>query len=156
MHGSIPCVPLFLIALAGQTVTQSMEDLMCHNHSHLVAEFLGEDTSNSLPVLTYQLASSDLKVESPYKGGGSLTVTISGLLRVPSLMLGGYSPRLQRQTVADGMSLFCLPEGASTTILEAVLAWLNASPTSLDPSPASELPPTATPKSDDWRDRVLW
>jgi hypothetical protein len=129
-----------------------MEDLMCHNHSHLVAEFLGEDTSNSLPVLTYQLASSDLKVESPHKGGGSLTVKISGLLRVPSLMLGACSPRLQRLTVEDGMSLFCLPEGASTIISEAVLAWLNASPTSLDPSPDSELPPTAILRNEDEMD----
>jgi hypothetical protein len=148
--------PPFLIALAGQTVTQAMEDLMCHNHSHLVAEFLGEDTSNNLPVLTYQLVSSDLKVESPHKGGGSLIVKISGLLRVPSLMLGGCSPRLQRLTVEDGMSLFCLPEGASTIISEAVLAWLNASPILLDPSPDSEHPPIATPKSDDWQDHVLW
>lgn len=99
---------------------------MCHNHSHIMAHLLGEDTALSLPVLTFQLANDTLKVETPHRGSGSLSLKTSGLLRVPSMMLAAYYPRLLPAMEGECMSLFCLPEGATTTILKATWAWMNA------------------------------
>jgi hypothetical protein len=127
LHTQPSTLTLFSCALAGQSVTPYTEDIMCHNHSHLIATFLGEDTSNSLPVLTHQLANDLLRVESPQRDGGLLTLKTSGLLRVPSMMLGGYFQSHLPQTEVASMSLFFLPEGATTTILKASWDWMNAS-----------------------------
>lgn len=129
---------------------------MCRNHSHLIAEFLGEDTSNNLPVLTYLLQNDMLKVESPHKDGGLIIVKTSGLLMLPSLMLGGYSVPLLRQMVDGGMSLFCLPAGATTTILQASWDWLIASAQSPAASDDSAPPHPHILRSDDAPDDVPW
>jgi len=122
---------------------------MCHNHSHLIATFLGEDTQHNLPVLTYLMEKDLLRIESPQRDGGSIIVRTSRLLRVPSLMLAGYSPRPPPRTADDGMSLFFLPDGAMTTILAATWAWLNASPISPAVSGGSALRRPHILKNDD-------
>jgi len=150
------CVPTFSYALAGHSVTTLYGGLMCHNHSHLIATFLGEDTSYSLPVLTYRLANDLLKVEGPRKDDGLIAVKTSGLLMLPSLMLGDYSARHLRLTEDGGMSLFCLPAGATTTILQASWAWLNALVESQVVSGATVPPRPHILRSDDPPDDVPW
>lgn len=128
---------------------------MCHNHSHIMAHLLGEDTAASLPVLTFQLANDMLRLEPPRRDGGSLNLKTSGLLRLPSMMLAGYFPRLPPAMEGERMSLFFLPEGATITILKATWDWMSALETSLDPSPGWVPHLIATAKIED-QGEVPW
>lgn len=88
---------------------------MCRNHSHLIAQFVGEDTSGPVPVLTFVLAQSLVKIESPHKLGASLMIPTSGLLYVPSWTLAGSSAFVERPMGGPSASLFFMPEDALTT-----------------------------------------
>lgn len=60
---------------------------MCRNHSHLIAEFLGEDTSAGEPKMLFALRSKEVMIES--YSGSRLLIPTSGLLYLPSYALGG-------------------------------------------------------------------
>lgn len=104
---------------------------MCHNHSHLIAKFLGENTAGPVPVLTYALANRAVAIESPAKGGATMILPTSGLLYVPSWMLDGWSVTHGPQTVAPAMSLCFMPDDELTTILEILQRWPTSAETSL-------------------------
>lgn len=63
---------------------------MCRNHSHLLAELLGEDTNGFEPCLVYALRHKEVLIEASY--GSKLLIPTSGLLFVPSWSMAGLSP----------------------------------------------------------------
>jgi hypothetical protein len=99
---------------------------MCRNHSHLVASLMGEDTSGLVPVLMFALKHSTITIESPSRDGGVMILPTSGMLYVPSWILGGSFPSPPQAMGAGRMSLCLLPGGAMTTTQEAMSAWLNS------------------------------
>jgi hypothetical protein len=96
---------------------------MCRNHSHLIAQFTGEDTTGEYPVLTFELDKTTVTLESPGKGGAVLILPTSGRLLVPSIALGDCSaaPRLPME--GPSMSLCFLPGDAMTITRLAVARW---------------------------------
>jgi hypothetical protein len=103
---------------------------MCRNHSHLIATFIGEDTSGEFPVLMFLLANTAIAIENPVKGGPTLICPTTGKLLIPSWALAGFSPLLQPGTEVPAMSLFFLPGEDTTTMQLALEDWR----TSFDPS----------------------
>jgi hypothetical protein len=103
---------------------------MCRNHSHLIARFIGESTSQLHRVLIYELESTALAIETPGRGGATLILPTTGRLLVPSMMLEGLSAATLHQMGEHSMSL-CLVPGNAMTTMQSALGLLN---TSLDPS----------------------
>jgi len=99
---------------------------MCRNHSHIIADMLGEETGGTVPVLTFLLANSRLTIEPQWKTGSSMIIQTSGQLFVPSWVLGG-SYLLRRPPTADvPMSLCLLPAEDMTTIQEVMSVCLSS------------------------------
>ena len=96
---------------------------MCRNHSHLIAQFTGEDTNGDVPVLTFQLAKQTIAVESGGRPGSALILPTSGQLLLPSIALGDYALQLQPGMVAPSMSLCFLPDNAMITMRAAWKLW---------------------------------
>lgn len=94
---------------------------MCHNHSHLMARFVCEDTSGLVPVLTFALVNTDLRIEGGFPGGAKLIVPTSGMLYLPSWSLDGSFLGPPPAKEVRPMSLFCVP-GDVTTIMRAALS----------------------------------
>lgn len=89
---------------------------MCRNHSHLIARFLGEDTTGEVAVLMFALAQEDLVIESPGQTGMKWTLRTSGMLYLPSLVAVGWDQWQEPPTAVQRTSLFLLPaEGMTTT-----------------------------------------
>lgn len=103
---------------------------MCRNHSHLVARFVGEDTTGLAPVLTFALASSELTIEGPFPGGTKLIVPTSGLLLLPSWSLDGSFRSRSPQTEVRSMSLCCIPGDGLTIMQEALIGQTDCLPPS--------------------------
>jgi len=99
---------------------------MCRNHSHIIAEFLGEDTSGAVPVLTFGQRKALLEIETPGSLGSKLTLQTTGLLYLPSWMLGTLSESPEPPTRAPSISLFLLPVSATTTMSRLLGAWLRS------------------------------
>lgn len=99
---------------------------MCRNHSHLIGDFLGEDTSGGVPILTFLLANSRVAIEPQHKTGSTMILQTSGQLFVPSWVLGGSSLLARPATADVPMSLFLLPGEDMTTIREVMTACLNS------------------------------
>lgn len=96
---------------------------MCHNHSHIKARFLGENTAGPVPVLTYALADRTMSLESPYPGGAILRLQTSGLLYLPSWMLDGWSAIHSPAKAAPSMSLCFMPDDAAIIMQEVLSRW---------------------------------
>lgn len=94
---------------------------MCRNHSHLIARYVGEDTSGLVPVLTFALASTELTIEGPFPGGTKLIVPTSGMLHLPSWSLDGSFQSHLPQTGVQFMSLCFIP-GDAATIMQEVMS----------------------------------
>jgi len=87
---------------------------MCKNHSHLIANFTGEDTEGPAPVLTYQLGDVNLLIEPKNQGGTKLILRTSGVLYVPSWVMAGSFLFQQPLMGGPRMSLFLLPDDGTT------------------------------------------
>lgn len=125
---------------------------MCRNHSHIIARFLGEDTTGARAVLMFALEKVELIIEggSPY--GAKIIVPTTGMLYLPSMSLDGSLAARQRQTEAPLTSL-CLLPGADMTTMQQVLEDLEISlggfvTTPLDLA-ASPIPVTGGTAEDD-------
>lgn len=92
---------------------------MCKNHSHLIAEFVGENTEGPVPVLMFALANSTIQIQGSSPAGADLNLKTSGMLYVPSWMLGGWSLSPELLMAAPSMSL-CFMPGGDPTIIAAV------------------------------------
>jgi len=125
---------------------------MCRNHSHLMARYVGEDTSGLAPVLMFDLANTELTIEGPFPGGVKLIVPTSGRLLLPSWSLDGYFRSLSPVTAERSMSLCLLPGDVMTitqlALTDAALA-LEQLQTTLETRAASRIPATGATAKDD-------
>lgn len=104
---------------------------MCKNHSHLIADYLGENTRGEAPVLIFRLRSTALTIQASTKAGPVLILPTTGLLYVPAWILGGSSALLPPTTEERATSLCLLPGDAMTTTALASADWIMSSPASL-------------------------
>jgi hypothetical protein len=96
---------------------------MCKNHSHLIAELIGENTNHLNPVLIWELANTAVTIQTPGPDGSALILKTSGQLLMPSMMLGGYSQLPLPQMGEHSISLCLLPGDAMTIMQSALTLW---------------------------------
>jgi hypothetical protein len=99
---------------------------MCRNHSHLIAQFAGEDTSTDVPILMFVLAQDVLTIEMPVGAGTKIQIQTSGALYVPSWLLAGSVGSTVQATAARSMCLSLLPEYGATTTPQRITAWWSS------------------------------
>jgi hypothetical protein len=109
---------------------------VCQGHSHLQAGFLGEETSGTVPVLTFALTRRDLTIQTTGQAGTKLILPTTGLLFLPSSVLEGSFLSTPPPKVAPSMSLCLMPVSDGTImsrLLAACYSW---------PKPSSDDPPS--------------